>query len=301
MHLSIKTMPQFAKNEISAVLQKIHLLQLTSALTIFLVIIFGFEHWLSKVIVNILFVFALIVPAAIRNAKFWLILAVSSTISLVIDWHVADNHKYLLVYWVWVVWIAHLQNDRDDAEDLLKVQSRFFLVFIFLVAAVQKTLSPTYMSGAMFELKLLFDERFRAFAYLAGIDLNAIEETRKVTSLLRSPLSQVEGNALELGANDWIQTVAKFITWYDLLVQALIGLLFIPRRMYTDLAAHSLLLFFIFTTYLPAPVFGFGWTLCILGVILAFHRSQWLVWSYFTALIAILLYQAPWREWVLST
>ena len=36
-----------------------------------------------------------------------------------------------------------------------------------------------------------------------------------------------------------------------------------------DRIGHLCLLFFIYTTYLPAPVFGFGWLLSILGFALA--------------------------------
>jgi hypothetical protein len=87
---------------------------------------------------------------------------------------------------------------------------------------------------------------------------------------------------------------------YDVYVQLAIGLLFIPRRYWTDLAGHILLLFFVFTTYLPAPVFGFGWTMSMLGLITAFHRINSLIYWYFAAFLAVLVYQVPWREWVLS-
>lgn len=286
--------------EIQSYLRDLNLLGLASALTLFLVIVFGFEHWITKIIANALFVAALVFPALLRHHLFWLILALSSSIALAADWYVSDNHKYLLVYWLWVMWISHLQPSRDEAENVLRWHARFFLIFIFLVAAAQKFFSPTYMSGEMFELKLLLDGRFQAFGHLIGIDRAVSDEALKLTLVLRSPLSEVEGNALILNSTDWTAQVAKLITWYDLFIQIAIGLLFIPKRYHTDLAGHALLLFFIFTTYLPAPVFGFGWTIAILGLVTAFNRINSLVYLYFAAFFGILCYQVPWREWVLA-
>jgi hypothetical protein len=286
--------------EIQSYLRDLDLLGLASALTLFLVIVFGFEHWVTKIVANAMFVAALVFPALLRHHLFWLILALSSSIALAADWYVSDNHKYLLVYWLWVMWISHLQPSRDEAENVLRWHARFFLIFIFLVAAAQKFFSPTYMSGEMFELKLLLDSRFKAFGHLIGIDRTVSDEAMKLTLVLRSPLSEVEGNALILNSTDWTAHVAKLITWYDLFIQIAIGLLFIPKRYHTDLAGHVLLLFFIFTTYLPAPVFGFGWTIAILGLVTAFNRINSLVYLYFAAFLGILCYQVPWREWVLA-
>ena len=60
--------------------------------------------------------------------------------------------------------------------------------------------------------------------------------------------------------------------------------------------AHIFLLFFIFTTYLPAPVFGFGWILGIMGFALAKDRFPKIATAYVVCFFAILLYQLPWRE-----
>jgi len=95
--------------------------------------------------------------------------------------------------------------------------------------------------------------------------------------------------------------VARLITWYDFYVQLAIGILFLFGKRITDYLAHVCLLFFIFTTYLPAPVFGFGWTLSIMGLCITKDRFRILHLIYFVSFIAILLFQIPWRDWVLST
>jgi hypothetical protein len=98
-----------------------------------------------------------------------------------------------------------------------------------------------------------------------------------------------------------VRLVANLITLYDFYVQIAIGALFLFRRVSTDLVAHLLLLFFIFTTYIPAPVLGFGVTLSIFGFALVKERSQFLSAAYLLSMIAVLVYQVPWREWVLGT
>ncbi|MFP4539256.1 MAG: hypothetical protein ACLFPA_13260 [Dichotomicrobium sp.] len=293
------TITHTARERFTAFVRSLDLLGLTSALTLALVVIFGFEHWMTKIVTPVMLVGALVVPSVVRNHVFWLILALASTYALATDWFTADNHKYLLVYWLFVVWVCHLQPSREEGEAVLRWHARFFLIFIFLAAAARKFSTPSYMSGEMFELVIFLDDRFKAFAHLVGIDISIMEQARKLSLVFRSPLSEVDGNVLQMPATAWSKTVAKLVTWYDLYVQVAIGALFVPRRHDTDLAAHILLLFFIFTTYLPAPVFGFGWTLTILGLVVAYNRFNGLVYGYFAAFLAIVVYQVPWREWVL--
>jgi hypothetical protein len=83
-------------------------------------------------------------------------------------------------------------------------------------------------------------------------------------------------------------------------VQVFIGVCLVFNRRFSDLLAHTALLFFIFTTYLPAPVFGFGWTLAIMGVTLTKDRFPRWALAYLAACVAVVLYQMPWRNWVLA-
>ncbi len=145
------------------------LVNVVSVLTLFLALIFGFDNAVFKIVVQISLLAVLFQPAALRSPWLWATIASTGTCALLDDWSVADNHKYLLVYWLWVLTIAQSFSDPASRDRVLTSNARFFLVFIFLAAALQKLCSPTYMSGAMFELRLLLDERFRAFAHLMGV------------------------------------------------------------------------------------------------------------------------------------
>jgi hypothetical protein len=270
-------------------------------LTLLLAVIFGFQSWLFQLSVQLVLLVVLLAPSTARKPMLWGLLSLAATITLVQERDLADNHKYLLCYWLWVMCIAHIPSDRELTDRIIRFNARFFLIFIFLGAAVQKYLSVTYMTGGMFELELLLDDRFRAFAHLVGIDHSIADESLRRLLLLQNPYVQVLDNKLMLPSDDHVHSVAMLTTLYDFYVQVAIGVLLLFRRDVTDTIAHVLLLFFIFTTYIPAPVFGFGLILAILGFALAKERSQYMGAAYLLAIVAVLVYQVPWRAWVLTT
>jgi hypothetical protein len=270
-------------------------------LTLFLAAVFGFPSWLFQLAVDLALLVVLLAPSAALRPLFWGLLAIAATITLVQERDLADNHKYLLCYWLWVMCIAHIPSDHELRDRIIRFNARFFLIFIFVGAGVQKFLSETYMSGGMFEMELLLDERFRAFAHVVGIDHALGEESLRRLLLLQNAYVQVIDNHIKLSTDDHVHYVAQLVTWYDFYVQVTIGALLLFCRRSTDVAAHLLILFFIFTTYIPAPVFGFGVTLSVLGFALAKERFQLISAAYLLSLVAVLIYQVPWRDWVLGT
>jgi hypothetical protein len=298
--MTAQAVPGFARGveTLAGRIRDLPMFETVAAFTLFLVVVFGFEETPFKVASQLALLAVLLHRPLLRNPVLWAVLASVGTLALVQQWYVADNHKYLLVYWLWVMMLASLNEERRD--DLLLFNARFFLVFIFLGAALQKYLSARYISGEMFEVLLLLDDRFRAFGHLVGIDKSLADGAALSFATLKSPLTEVIDNEILLPATDRSRLVALAVTWYDLLIQVFIGALFLVNRRRCDLLAHAALLFFIFTTYLPAPVFGFGWTLVILGFTLTKDRLPGIAIAYFLACGAVLLYQSPWREWVLS-
>jgi hypothetical protein len=281
--------------------QRLDPLQTIGVLTLVLAMIFGFEHWLFEIVARICFLIFALHPRSLRRPEFWLALSVAGTITIIVDWEHTDNHKYLLVYWLWVLFVAHLFAQPEQSRHVIRFNARFFLCLIFLAAAGQKLSSPSYRSGEMFEHYLYVDSRFTAFGKLIGIDPQVPDAVKKRIALLRSPFAQVEGNELEIPGSDRARLAALVLTWWDVSLQLLIGLLLLMRRPVTDEFAHILLLFFIVTTYLPAPVFGFGWILGITGLTLAEEKFPRIAAVYMICFVVILLYQVPWREWVLAT
>jgi hypothetical protein len=269
-------------------------------LTLVLAVVFGVAHWLFEIVAQIGFLLFALRPRLLRRPEFWLALAVAGTFGIILHWEVTDNHKYLLVYWLWVLFFAHLFISPEQQERTIRCNARFFLCLIFLVASAQKLSSPSYRSGEMFEHLLYVDSRFAAFGKLVGVDPSVPDAVKKRIAFFRSPFAQVEGNELEIPGSDRARAAALVLTGWDVSLQLSIGALLLLRRPMTDKFAHILLLFFIFTTYIPAPVLGFGWILAIMGLTLAKERFPKIAVVYMISFVAILLYQVPWREWVLA-
>jgi hypothetical protein len=272
--------------------------QTIGLLTLFLAIIFPFDVWIYGVVLRICFLVFVLRPASLSRPLFWFAIALAGTITIILTWERVDNHKYLLVYWTWVMFVVHLFHDPAQQKKILRINARFFLCLIFLAASVQKLASPSYRSGEMFEHYLYVDSRFTAFGKLVGVDPAIGDSVKRRLNYLRSPFAEVEGNDIHIAGSDRARAAAIAMTWWDAGLQLAIGtfLLFGRRRM--DQIAHVLLLLFILTTYIPAPVFGFGWILAILGFTLAKENFPRIAAFYIVCFFAILTYQLPWRAWI---
>lgn len=291
----------FGTGPLSEFARNLDLIQTISVLTLVLAIIFGFDHWLFRVVSGTCFLMFALRPSSLRRPQFWFALALAGTVTIILTWEQVDNHKYLLVYWTWVLFIVHLFNHPDQQKRILLFNARFFLCLIFLAASVQKLSSPSYRSGEMFEHYLYVDPRFAAFGKLIGIHPAVGDAVTRQMHFLRSPFADVEGNDIHIAGSDRAQIAAMAMTWSDLGLQFTIGALMLFRWPRTEQIAHVLLLFFIFTTYVPAPVFGFGWILAIMGFTLAKDKFPKIATVYILSFFAILLYQLPWRDWVLRS
>ena len=281
--------------------QNLDFIQTISVLTLLLAVIFQFDHWLFRIVSGICFLLFALRPSLLRRPLFWFALALAGTITIILTWEQVDNHKYLLVYWTWVLFVVHLFAQPEQQKQIVLFSARFFLCLIFLAASGQKLSSPSYRSGEMFEHYLYVDRRFTAFGKLIGVDPAMGDDIKRRILFLRSPFADVEGNDIHIEGSDRARMAAIAMTWWDLGLQLSIGALLLIRRPRTDQLAHVLLLFFIFTTYIPAPVFGFGWTIALMGFALAKDKFPRIAAVYILSFFVILLYQLPWRDWVLSS
>ncbi len=290
---------QTGKDVSQAILQ-LSLIQVIAGATLFLLAFWGFENVVTRLAVQLALLAVVLRPATLESPALWIVLSIVNTYALLDAWYIADNHKFLMVYWIYVVTLAVSVSNRELAEKILVWHGRFFLVFVFCMAALQKALSPTYMSGEMFEMRLLIDERFRAFGHLFGVDKATSGAAYDLAERLKNPLAEFDGNAAILPTTDHTRMLSLIITWYDVIIQLAIGLLFIPARRLTDQIGHYATLFFIFTTYLPAPVYSFGWLIATYGLCVSWKKFPYLYLVYMASFVAILFYRLPWRGWVLS-
>ena len=120
-----------------------------TSFTLALLVFHGYQHIYFEVPFQLLFVAFLVVPQVHAQAPFWFLIACFSGAALWLDWWSADNHKYLLFYWVMTVFLACEQGEQKQL--ILVKTARYLLFFTMTLAVVQKSLSPDYLSGAFFQ------------------------------------------------------------------------------------------------------------------------------------------------------
>ncbi|NKB99631.1 MAG: hypothetical protein GKR90_14200 [Pseudomonadales bacterium] len=199
------------------------------------------------------------------------------------------------MYWCWSIAIAlALSGHSGPSSWLLDKQARALLAITMFGSVIQKSASTDYLSGDFFEFTLLTDHRFAFLSSMLGVtDFELRTVWQGVEELQQGVFDPKE---ISLPANANVRTAALVITYWNLVIQTLIGALalFAIRRMLLK-SLSALLLLFVATTYFFAPVFGFGWLLCVWG--LSIHNPGGKHRPLFLALIGLLLlYQIPFRE-----
>lgn len=274
------------------------ILEIALVFTLFLAILHGFRQWPFQYVGGTIALVALLYRPIRVNWVTWLSLAVIGTVVLVYNWHPVDNHKFLLAYWLWVLFLATLVQREEDAESILRFNARFFLAFVFLMASAQKLASSSYVDGSFFELTVLTDSRFEGFMKLFGFEADIFSKSNYLHDLVRSRLHTVENGTVILPTNPGIALAGTLITWWDVLVQIAIGAMVAATNRKIEITGHILLLVFIYTTYFAAPVIGFGWTLSILALMLVHGRYPRLSLWYLASFPVLELYRVPWQQYV---
>jgi hypothetical protein len=201
-----------------------------------------------------------------QHPHFWLALAAAQGAYLWLDWHWADNHKYLAVYWCLALWVSLVQADRERATIRLRTTSRLILGLVMLLATGWKLASSEYRDGSFFEFTLLADGRFATkAAWLLGMDPEALAQNRQLVAELQASGASLA--PVKLASSPRVELAAQVFTWSTMAIEGLLAALFlIPGRgRWWPAARDWVLLVFLLGTYLIAPVFGFGGLLAVIG------------------------------------
>jgi hypothetical protein len=243
-------------------------------------------------------VLVLIVPRALRQWQVWGALAVLTVIRIADDWPLADNHIYLLGYWLLAVSLALRSR---DATSTLSDASRALIGLAFAFAVLWKVaLSPDFVDGRFFRVTLVTDPRFAAATrIIGGLSEEQLRAAREAVALmphgaeLLDPPGMVEPARLHL--------FAIVSTWGVLVLEALVAALMLARSRLPGILRHAALLSFCAVTYAFAPVAGFGWLLLVMGLAQVDARQVWLARLYQLMFLIVLFYDGvPWTELLLT-
>lgn len=200
-----------------------------------------------------------------RHPLFWLAVAGLMTVTTIgTDWYRLFNHDYVIAYWALALGLVLWWR---EPEEILAGTARLIIGFVFLFAVVWKLLSPDFADGSFFQFTLLTDERFQVVGEgIGGVPAGAPDVNREAIAEWREPdVSAPE--TVRLYSGPTIVALAQGMAIWTLAIEALIALLYLlPGRLRITRLAEPALIAFIISTYVLAPVVGFGWILLILGL-----------------------------------
>jgi len=178
-------------------------------------------------------------------------------------WTRADNHQYLIVYWVLALALAAASSDPARAR---AAAARWLLAAVFVLATAWKLTNPAFVDGSFFEFTLLTDSRFEPVAtVLGGVAEADLEANRTVFEVMDG--AEPGTSVGLLGRSARLVLLADVLTLWTLAIEGLVALAFLaPAGSRLGRGRDQVLLVFVVTTYLAAPVLGFGWMLLVLGL-----------------------------------
>ena len=195
---------------------------------------------------------------------FWAITTIILAVSHLPDWYTIDNHIYLMIYWSLAMSIALYSSNQQVT---LNKSASFLVGLCFLFATFWKVITPEFMNGSFFEYILAGgDSRFKTFSVLlTDMNYQNIEYNQ-------SQINSVNDNLLidhsgKLIISSILPIKAQFLTYWTVIIEGLIGLLFLfSFKNISNSFKHYMLLLFIVTTYPIASVTTFGLLLVCIGI-----------------------------------
>ena len=257
--------------------------------------------WFVRPVILAAAVLVLIFPKALRLWQVWGALAVLTAIRIADDWPLADNHIYLLGYWLLAVSLALRSRDDVATTSTLADASRALIGLAFAFAVVWKVaLSPDFIDGRFFRVTLVTDPRFAAATrIIGGLSDEQLRAAREAVALLPHGAELLDPPELVEPARLRLFAIAS--TWGVLALETVVAALMLARSRLPGVLRHAALLTFCAVTYAFAPVAGFGWLLLVMGLSQVEARQVWLARLYQLMFLVVLFYdEVPWAQLLLN-
>lgn len=241
----------------------------------------------------------LVFPFILRSTLPWTALLIVMTFSNGVNWFVIDNHKYLLTYWLLAVALALSAGMNTRA--VLSFNGHWMIVLCFAFAFLWKLTGGEYLNGKFFTFTFLTDPRFAVpVSALTGVDLAILEANRGLIGFART--FPTADTVVSLKGIHEVYPFAIFASYWTLLIEFGVAVSWAMAAHWrrVQLFADILLLVFILTTYVLAPVVGFATLLCLFGLATTINdRSfSFRCLLYVIAVGVIQLSGVPWGKYV---
>lgn len=243
--------------------------------------------WVMQVGVGSLAAAAVVDRRLLRSAAYWFaVLAVYvigvSRVALLID-----NHEWLLGYWLLALGVSRL---GEEPAASLATSARLLIGLAFAFATLWKLATPDYTSGNMFHAFLLFDPRFVGVGpAFSGLSLEAAAQNYALFGIIETVADA--DVTLPVADDPGVRRVALAMTGWTVAIEGLVAVCSLaPPESVVGRARHGALLVFLYTTYMLAPVIGFGWVLIAMGLAQApLERRRWLLPAFAGAFVLVLV------------
>ena len=269
-------------------------LVLCRQLTLILLLLYAPRVWYLIIPLQALCILGLVYRPLARQPGFWLIAAALMASATVLNWYFLDNHKYLLCYWVIAMWIIH-EGSPDERRGALAHNAHWLLGLTMVFATLWKIMEPPFLNGSVFEFLLLTDARFeyvaRWFGEMTQYDLASNRDV--IDELKRGYLHGREMLPVQLATSKRIAPLAVLLSWWTILIEGAIALVYMLPIGRLHTTRHVFVLVFAASTYLVAPVKGFGWLLMILGIAQCGQTERGFKLAYLSVFLLIHFYVLP--------
>jgi len=267
--MSLLTRAEELGDRIAKALLTGSMVDLSRTLTLVMLLMSGPKGWYVRTPLILLAIAGIILPAVRSSAGFWFAIAMFILAHDIVSWAEVDNHKWLMGWWCLAMALTALAPQKTQLK-VLQTNARLLLGLCFAFATLWKLLSADYMDSTFFKWELLTDKRFRdASHYVGGMEKSDLRENRKLESELKKsnrrdaePLDSVTLNSVPR-----IDLLALGMTWWTIFIEGLIALFCLwPGDRIIAILRALVVLVFAATTYMLAPVLGFGWMVIVMGL-----------------------------------
>ena len=252
---------------------------------------------------TVLAIAALLIPGLRLDRRLWLTAGLVLLAGDLWTWYDTDNHQYVIAYWCLALALALGAGtggaaSTQSANASLARSARWIVGLSFLFATAWKLHAPDYLDGTFFHFALLADPRFHDLSvWLGDLPLAELQANRDAFETLLHPASDL--TAVAFSDSSGIRPLAVWMTWWTVAIEALVAAAFLsPAGSLPYRVRDGLLLVFILTTYLFAPVTGFGWVLLAMGFAQTPPGAAVRRLAYVALFLGLQLYRAPWPRLV---
>lgn len=237
-------------------------------LTLLMLLMHGPKDWYVRTPLILLSIAGIVIRAARSSPAFWFTISMFVLSHDIVSWANVDNHKWLMGWWCVALGMTALAPVESQLK-VIKFNARLLLGLCFAFATIWKLLSVDYLDSTFFKYELLTDSRFRDAAQYAGrADIEDLKENRKIREeFKKSYRKDVEtAESFTLVSGPLIDLLAIGMTWWTIFIEGLIALVCLwPGDRLIAMIRTMVILVFAATTYLLAPVLGFGWMVIVMG------------------------------------